>query len=81
MAIQIPGKGKRVICPARTKLGKELGEKYEKGASVRALAEEIGRSYGFVYGLLTEAGVSLRSRGGDRQAVAARYSKRRRGPQ
>ena len=35
----------------------------EKGASVRALAESTGRSYGFVHRVLSETGVTLRGRG------------------
>jgi len=48
----------------RTKLAADLRKKYEKGFSIRALAESIGRSYGFVYRVLGESGVSLRGRGG-----------------
>ena len=46
------------------KVGSELRKKYEKGASIRALAESTGRSYGFVHRVLSEAGVTRRSRGG-----------------
>jgi transposase len=35
--------------------------------SIRSIAEELGRSYGFVYRLLTSAGVTLRQRGGSRE--------------
>jgi hypothetical protein len=34
------------------------------GATIRALAEETGRSYGGVHRLLVDAGVVFRSRGG-----------------
>ena len=34
------------------------------GASIRDLASETGRSYGFVHRMLSEAGVALRGRGG-----------------
>ncbi|HWU05451.1 MAG TPA: helix-turn-helix domain-containing protein [Streptomyces sp.] len=50
---------------ARKKLGADLRRAYDKGASIRTLAEGCGRSYGFVHFLLTEAGTTLRSRGGD----------------
>ncbi|MFI5857264.1 helix-turn-helix domain-containing protein [Streptomyces parvulus] len=50
---------------ARKKLGADLKRAYDKGASIRTLAEGCGRSYGFVHLLLTEAGTTLRSRGGD----------------
>ncbi|MFF7976827.1 helix-turn-helix domain-containing protein [Streptomyces sp. NPDC007905] len=58
------GKGTRVIGAARDKLAADLGKAYESGASIRALAESTGRSYGFVHGIFTEAGVTLRGRGG-----------------
>ena len=48
----------------RTTLAADLKKKYEKGASIRALAESIGRSYGFVHRVLGESGVRLRGRGG-----------------
>ncbi|WNV85028.1 helix-turn-helix domain-containing protein [Umezawaea sp. Da 62-37] len=57
-------KSARITGATRTKLGADLKKKYEKGASIRALAGSIGRSYGFVHGVLGEPGVSLRARGG-----------------
>jgi hypothetical protein len=57
-------KGSRITGVARDKLGSELVKKYDKGASIRALAESTGRSYGFIYRVLSEAGATLRSRGG-----------------
>jgi hypothetical protein len=57
-------KGARITGSTRDKLAADLRKKYEKGASVRALAESTGRSYGFVYRVLSEAGVQLRGRGG-----------------
>ncbi|NLT53859.1 MAG: transcriptional regulator [Actinomycetales bacterium] len=57
-------KGARITGEDRTKLAGELTKKYSQGASIRALAEETGRSYGFVHRLLTENEVALRSRGG-----------------
>jgi hypothetical protein len=57
-------KGIRVTGDARTKLAAELVKRYEKGASVRGLADSIGRSYGFIHRILNESGVKLRSRGG-----------------
>jgi hypothetical protein len=50
--------------PARQKIGAELKRAYDRGASVRTLAQGCGRSYGFVHRLLTEAGTTMRSRGG-----------------
>jgi predicted transcriptional regulator len=57
-------KGARVTGADRAKLATELKRKYTGGASIRALAEETGRSYGFVHRMLTESGVELRGRGG-----------------
>lgn len=58
-------RGSRITGAARDKLGVDLKKKYEKGASIRALAEATGRSYGFVHRVLSETGVQLRGRGGD----------------
>ncbi|MFF7858628.1 helix-turn-helix domain-containing protein [Streptomyces sp. NPDC007904] len=49
--------------PDRDKLAQDL-KKYDSGASIRALAEETGRSYGGVHRLLEGAGATFRSRGG-----------------
>lgn len=57
-------KGTRVSGAARDSLKSELSEKYASGASIRDLAVETGRSYGFVHRLLVEAKVPLRGRGG-----------------
>jgi predicted transcriptional regulator len=57
-------KGARITGASRDKLAADLKKKYEKGASIRSLAESTGRSYGFVHRVLTESGVQLRGRGG-----------------
>ncbi|EDY45406.1 helix-turn-helix domain-containing protein [Streptomyces sp. SPB074] len=57
-------KGSRVTGAARDTLAADLKKKYDGGASIRALAEETGRSYGFVHRMLKESGVTLRGRGG-----------------
>ncbi|HEY7814904.1 MAG TPA: helix-turn-helix domain-containing protein [Nakamurella sp.] len=57
-------KGARITGAAREKLAADLRKKYEKGQSIRALAEGTGRSYGFVHRLLLDAEVPLRGRGG-----------------
>ena len=57
-------KGARITGAARDKLAAEMKKKYEKGQSIRALAEGTGRSYGFVHRLLRDADVPLRGRGG-----------------
>ena len=47
-------KGARITGADRSKLAGELTKKYTSGASIRALAEETGRSYGFIHRILTE---------------------------
>ena len=55
----------RVKGDDRDKLKAELKRRYEKGRSIRSLADQMGRSYGFTRKLLVEAGVTLRQRGGN----------------
>ncbi|MFD4577914.1 helix-turn-helix domain-containing protein [Streptomyces sp. NPDC058417] len=50
--------------PERDKVAAELKARCDAGASIRALAEDTGRSYGGVHRLLADAGVAFRSRGG-----------------
>lgn len=57
-------KGSRIVGPDRDKLAGELRKKYDKGASIRVLAESSGRSYGFVHRILKDSGTALRGRGG-----------------
>ncbi len=57
-------KGARVTGGDRQKLASELKKKYSSGQSIRSLAAETNRSYGFVHRMLTESGVELRGRGG-----------------
>src|SRR5215470_2872702 len=54
-------KGGRVAGAARARLTAEVKRQYETGASVRSIAETIGRSPTFVRQILREAGVILRS--------------------
>lgn len=57
--------------PERDRLAADLKKKYDAGASIRALAEETGRSYGAVHRLLGEAGAVFRARGGATREKAA----------
>ncbi|HEY5336301.1 MAG TPA: helix-turn-helix domain-containing protein [Mycobacteriales bacterium] len=57
-------KGTRIVGSERDKLATDLRKKYEKGDSIRSLAESTGRSYGFVHRVLSDSGVTLRGRGG-----------------
>jgi predicted transcriptional regulator len=66
-------KGQRITGPDRDKLGAQLRKQYLAGASIRELAGQTGRSYGFVHRILVDSGVELRGRGGataKRKAVA-----------
>ena len=63
MAKAVP-KGARVTGPDRESLAGEYAEKYNAGQSIRQIAEDAGRSFGFVHGVLKEHGVLLRGRGG-----------------
>ena len=58
-------KESRITGADRDKLGSQLAKRYDKGASIRALVEETGRSYGFIHRVLSESGVTLRGRGGN----------------
>jgi hypothetical protein len=58
------GKGRRVVGGERKKLRTDLKKEYAAGRSIRDLAADTGRSYGFVHGVLSESGVKLRGRGG-----------------
>ena len=57
-------KGARITGGERSKLAADLKRKYSTGSSIRELAGETGRSYGFVHRMLSESGVPLRGRGG-----------------
>lgn len=57
-------KGARITGSDRTKLAAEVTRQYEKGRSIRELADTHRRSYGFIHRLLSENEVSLRGRGG-----------------
>jgi len=63
-----PGKSARVSEESRAQLAADLKAQYEQGASIRALAETTGRSYGFVHQMLQEAHVALRRRGRARRS-------------
>jgi hypothetical protein len=57
-------KGARITGSDRSKLSAELKKAYDKGKSIRELADQHGRSYGFVHRVLSESGATLRGRGG-----------------
>lgn len=55
---------RRLSPDERRAMAQVLARRYRDGASIRALAADFGRSYGFVQRLLGEAGVVARPRGG-----------------
>lgn len=57
-------KGARMTGEAREQATSAMVEQYAAGKSIREIAEASGRSYGFVHRILSEAGTSLRGRGG-----------------
>jgi hypothetical protein len=57
-------KGSRITGARRAAVATKYAKRYEAGESIRKIAEDAGRSFGFVHGVLKEAGVTLRSRGG-----------------
>lgn len=63
-------KGARITGEGRQDLAADLVERYRKGQTIREMAEDIGRSYGFVHGVLVEAGVQMRGRGGPTRGAA-----------
>lgn len=57
-------KGRRITGNERGDLSADLRRRYEAGSSIRALAADTGRSYGFIHRVLLESGAKLRGRGG-----------------
>lgn len=59
----------------RDKLAKEYAKRYKKGETIRGIALDVDRSFGWVRGLLKDHGVELRGRGKPKQ-TAKRSRKR-----
>jgi transposase len=57
-------KGVRVTGSDRDKVSSKVMSDYANGKSIRDIAADLGRSYGFVHRLLSESDQPLRSRGG-----------------
>lgn len=68
-------RGSRITGSDRQELAVQLGQRYADGESIRAIAEDTGRSFGFVHGLVKESGVTLRGRGGATRGAAARATR------
>ena len=70
-------KGSRITGAQRTTLASQYAKRYAAGESIRKIAEDAGRSFGFVHGVLKEAGVELRGRGGATRGVKKAASSER----
>lgn len=70
-------KGRRISGQERDALTAKLRKQYDKGVSIRELASETGRSYGFVHRLLVESGTQLRGRGGANRRSAPTAKKKK----
>lgn len=64
-------KGIRVSGDQRSEVATSVKQRYLAGETIRAIAADVGRSYGFVHGLLREQEVPLRARGGDTRSKPA----------
>lgn len=62
-AYPLANRHRPMLGPDRERVAADAAAWYLGGASIRAIANEIGKSYGFVHRLLTQAGVQLRPRG------------------
>ncbi len=56
--------GHRIVGPERIKWTKDCVRRYNTGDSIRTIAQDTRRSYGFVHRILVEGGAAMRGRGG-----------------
>ncbi len=68
MDLRLP-KNKHLLGPERARFAAELKQAYLNGTSIRELAEQTDRSFGWIHRMLSEAGVTFRSRGGPTRAA------------
>jgi len=64
MMAMASAKGARITGPERATLASQYAQRYAEGESIRSIAADAGRSFGFVHGILKESGIALRGRGG-----------------
>ena len=57
-------KGARLTGDDRATMARTVTALYGQGRSIREIAAETGRSYGFVHRVLSESDLPLRGRGG-----------------
>ena len=55
--------GTRIVGDKRERLRHSMRRQFEQGTSIRSLAKQHSRSYGFVHRLPSESGAQLRRRG------------------
>lgn len=65
-----PQRQVRIVGAEREAMAAQVAERYQQGESIRGIAEELDRSYGFVQALLRETNTRTRPRGGDHQPSA-----------
>ncbi len=58
---------RRIVGAERVTWTKDYLARYAAGQSIRGIARDTGRSYGFAHRLLVEGGATLRSWGGARR--------------
>lgn len=63
--VRVGRRSEQIVGRERDRIAARLAQRYLAGATLRDLADETGRSFGWVRTLLLEAGVVLRTRGGD----------------
>lgn len=61
----------RLVDPERATTRKHAVDLYSRGATIHAVARDIGGSYWLARTLLLEAGVTLRGRGGGARKAGA----------
>lgn len=59
-----PMAARRRPAPLTVEQRRDIVRRYEGGATIRAIANDVGRSYGTVHGVLTEERVTMRGRNG-----------------
>jgi Helix-turn-helix domain len=69
-------KGSRITGAQRGVVAAKFAKRYAAGQSIRKIAADAGRSFGFVHGLLKETGVTMRSRGGATRGPKKKKAKR-----
>jgi hypothetical protein len=60
---------RKIVGQHRVEAREDISARYMSGESIRSLANESGRSYGFIHRLLVEAGMKLRRRGAPKRKV------------